>query len=257
MIVSSAQNGSGVAGAAIKPMDSSGPTSESADVVGRSAAFFDVDGTLVRSNIVHYYMWFRRRGMPAAIGSAWQTYFWGKCLGYLVMDKLSRSWLNKVFYRNYRGMNAAGIRASADACFREVIEPKLFAGAAEGVRRHLEAGRRVVLVTGSIDFIMKPLADHLAHEDGGEVEMLAPALIEEAGRFTGSLDGPPVGELEKARRIQAYAAANELDLSLCYAYGDSIADLPMLEAVGHPSAVHPDRALARVASERGWPIVRW
>jgi HAD superfamily hydrolase (TIGR01490 family) len=229
---------------------------ESAAPPAQAAAFFDVDGTLVRSNIVHYFMYFRRREMSPAVGSAWQTWFWGKCLGYLVMDKLSRSWLNKVFYRNYRGMDAETVRAAANSCFQDVICPKLFPGAADGVGAHFRQGRRIVLVTGSIDFIMKPLADYLGENDA-DVDMLAPALRVEGGRFTGQLDGPPVGEAEKARRIQAYAAAHDLDLSACFAYGDSIADLPMLEAVGHPTAVHPDRALARVAVERGWPIVRW
>jgi HAD superfamily hydrolase (TIGR01490 family) len=117
---------------------------------------------------------------------------------------------------------------------------------------HRTAGRRTVLVTGSIDFIIAPLAESL-----GVDEVIAPGLLTENGRFTGALDGPPVGMEEKARRIAAFARAHDIDLAASFAYGDSKADLPMLEAVGHPQVVNPDKVLRMIAIHRGWPVHRW
>ena len=73
----------------------------------------------------------------------------------------------------------------------------------------------------------------------------------------GPLDGPPVGSTEKVTRIRAYAEAHGIDLSASYAYGDSIADVPMLRSVGHPRVVNPDRPLATAAREMGWPVYHW
>ena len=87
--------------------------------------------------------------------------------------------------------------------------------------------------------------------------MLAPSLLESEGRFTGELDGPPIGEQEKARRIRRFAEENDISLSRSHAFGDSIADLPMLEVVGHPHVVNPDRALSAIARARAWATHHW
>lgn len=219
---------------------------------GKPAVFFDVDGTLVATTIVHYYIYFRRRRMSSFWGGIWSTLYLLKCAYYLVLDKISRSYLNVVFYRSYGGLEVGKIKALVPDCHRDVIKPRRFRQAADCIADHRAAGRRIVLVTGSIDFIVEPLAGELAVDD-----VLAPALIESDGRFTGALDGPPIGEVEKARRVRRFAEESDIDLTQCYAYGDSIADLPMLEAVGHPNTVNPDRALGAVARSRGWPTHRW
>ncbi len=218
----------------------------------RTAAFFDIDGTLVRTTIVHYYAYFRRRRMPPLMAKLWYGLFLSKCLLYLVLDKINRSWFNTVFYRSYRGMPAADVRAQADECYRAVMKPTLHSQALPCVTRHIQDGHEVVLVTGSIDFLVAPLACEL-----GADYVLAPKLVERDGLFTGELDGPPLGEEEKARRIRRFADQHDIDLSRSYAYGDSIADLPMLEAVGHPVAVNPDRRLAAVARRRNWRTECW
>ena len=218
----------------------------------REAAFFDVDGTLVQTTIVHYYMYFRRRGMSPLVGRLWHMAFLLKCGYYLVLDKISRSRLNIVFYRSYAGLPAEEIKSQVESCYREVIQPRCFEQAASCVRAHRQAGRNVVLVTGSIDFIIAPLAVKL-----GATAVLAPSLLEADGRFTGELDGPPIGDAEKARRIVQFAREQAIDLAQSHAYGDSIADLPMLEVVGFPHVVNPDRALAATAKSRGWPTHIW
>jgi HAD superfamily hydrolase (TIGR01490 family) len=215
-------------------------------------AFFDVDGTIVKTTIVHYYIYFRRRRMPAALGLIWHGAYLLKCGYYLALDKINRSRLNVVFYRGYRGLPVEEIKAQADDCYRSVIEPRYFSEAVRRIEEHRKSGLDVVLVTGSIDFIVKPLARHV-----GAQAVVACALAEDRGCFTGELIGPPVGDEEKARRIRQFAETRDIDLARCHAYGDSIADLPMLEAVGHPHAVNPDKALAAIARSRGWPVHRW
>lgn len=221
--------------------------------MARAAAFFDVDGTLVGKHIVHQYIFFRRKMLPPVWRSVWTTVFYATKGPYFkIVDHISRTKLNIVFYRCYAGLDSAVVRRLVQPCFEELLRPNLFGEATECVKSHQQQGREVVFVTGSIDFIIEPLATYL-----GASAVLAPTLVERDGRFTGELDGPPVGQAEKARRVREYARRQNLDLSGCFAYGDSIADLPMLEEVGYPHAVNPDRALADTARQQGWPTCRW
>ncbi len=217
-----------------------------------AAAFFDVDGTLVDRHIVHQFLYIRRRMLPRLVRPLWTGAFMAKMPYYLALDKLSRTRLNTVFYRNYGGLDCRTVRSLAEDCFEQVIRPNIFGEVRDCFAEHRAAGRRLVLVTGSIDFIMAPLVRHL-----GASDCMAPTLETNNGRFTGELDGPPVGSAEKARRIRDYAEAKGIDLSSSHAYGDSIADVPMLECVGHPHAVNPDWSLASTARRQGWPIHDW
>jgi HAD superfamily hydrolase (TIGR01490 family) len=144
------------------------------------------------------------------------------------------------------------IKALARDCYDAVIKPRRFREVEACIAEHRAAGRRIVLVTGSLDFIMAPLAEDLRADD-----VIASSLVEANGRFTGELDGPPIGQEEKRRRVLEFARANAIDLSQSYAYGDAIADLPMLEAVGFPHTVNPDKALGAVAKTRGWTVHHW
>ncbi len=218
----------------------------------RSAVFFDVDGTIAKTTIVHYYAYFREKRMSTIFATCWRAAFLVKCIYYLVMDKIDRGRLNEIFYRSYAGLNAAEVYAQADACHRDVMLPKVFPEAIACIKNHHEAGRMVVLVTGSIDFIIAPLAKELS-----TTHVLAPALLVRDGRFTGELDSLPVSGEEKVRLMKKFAADYHVDLAASHAYGDSIADLPMLQAVGHSHAVNPDRDLLRTATQGNWPVHRW
>ena len=220
--------------------------------MSHSAAFFDVDGTLVGRNIVHQFLFIRRRMLSWPVRGLWTGLFLTKAPYYFLLDKVSRTRLNVAFYQNYAGLKSRAVHDHVRACFEKVIRPHLFREAAGCLAEHRACGRRIVLVTGSIDFIIEPLACLLSVDD-----LVAPTLVEREGQFTGELDGPPVGDKEKARRIADYAAREDVDLSESFAYGDSIADLPMLQQVGHPHAVNPDRQLAQTARHQGWPTLRW
>jgi len=218
----------------------------------RAAAFFDVDGTLVQTTIVHYYVYFRRKRMSHLWGRLWYGAYLLKCVYYLALDRIDRSRLNIAFYRSYAGLQADEIKGQAADCYRDVIRPRRFVEAAACVNEHRQAGRHIVLVSGSLDFLIEPLA-----AECGQASVVAASLVESDGRFTGHLKSAPLGDEEKARRVREFAVANEIDLSQSYAYGDSITDLPMLLTVGNPNAVNPDRALAAVAKARDWPLHRW
>jgi HAD superfamily hydrolase (TIGR01490 family) len=118
------------------------------------------------------------------------------------------------------------------------------------VAMHNEVGRDTWIVSASAHSIVEPLAASLGMTGaiGTEGEIVD-------GLFTGRLSGPFIYGPGKAQAIEKLASDRGYDLHLCYAYSDSISDLPMMELVGHPVAVNPDSELARIARERGWPIV--
>lgn len=218
----------------------------------KKAAFFDVDGTLLKSTIVHCYVWMRSSQMPFFLKQLWLIGFLPKVVYYLILDSISRTRFNQVFYRNYRGLAVAEMKASATKMFEVYIRPKIFSEAESQIQEHKEEGTDVVLVTGSLDFIVQPIADYL-----GVDVVLAPQLREENGKFTGELTTAPLIGEEKAKAVHSYADQHEISLEESYAYGDSQSDLPMLECVGNPVAVNPSKALHQKALESGWEIHEW
>ena len=218
----------------------------------KTAAFFDVDGTIVSTTIVHYYVQFRSCLLPAFFRPFWLAWFALKVVYYFFLDKVSRTRFNRVFYRNYRGLDAENVKQLAGEQFETYVHSKLFPAALDHIREHQDRGDLVVLVTGSLDFIIQPLADYLQADAALTVQ-----LAEADGKFTGELTTPPLSEAEKVRAIQTFVEQHNVDLAASYAYGDSRADLPMLECVGHPIAVNPSKGLRQVAIESGWEISEW
>ena len=218
----------------------------------KTAAFFDVDGTIVSTTIVHYYVQFRSCLLPAFLRPFWLAWFALKVVYYFFLDKVSRTRFNLVFYRNYRGLNAESVKQLAGDQFETYVRPKLFPPALDCIREHQNRGDLIVLVTGSLDFIIQPLADYLQADAALTVQ-----LEEAHGQFTGELTTPPLSEAEKVRAIQTVVERYNVDLDASYAYGDSRADLPMLECVGNPIVVNPSKGLRQVAIESGWEISEW
>lgn len=118
------------------------------------------------------------------------------------------------------------------------------------LQMHHDAGRETWIVSASPQGIVEPLANALGMD--GAIGTRGKIVD---GHYTDELDGPFVYGEGKAEAIRTLAAERGYDLALSYAYSDSISDLPMLEAVGHPVAVNPDGELERIAYDRGWPIV--
>jgi HAD superfamily hydrolase (TIGR01490 family) len=223
----------------------------SADAPPR-AAFFDMDGTLLHSNIVRFYLWYVEDGLSGFARAARKTGLYASVPLLLVTDLVSRSALNRLFYRSYRGVSREHFAEWNRRAFERITRPRLFPGAVEEIAALRRAGVRVVLVTGATREVVAPIAEHV-----GADHVIASELEVVGGRFTGRMLARPVGDEEKARRIREYAAGEGIDLARCAAYADNFADLPMLVETGTPIAVNPDRRLAREAARRGWPVRIW
>ena len=222
---------------------------------GRSrtaTAFFDVDGTIIDATVVHYYAWYRTWGYSGLRRRLWAMGFLPKILYYIVLDKISRSRFIREFYQLYRGFERGDCVSRSEQLFDEVMRPRMYPGAVERIREHQQRGERVVLVTGSLDFIMEPLAEYTKADD-----LIALAMKEKDGRLTGETEGPAIGDEEKARIVRDYAERRGIDLDRSYAYADSSSDQPMLSAVGHAVAVNPGGKLKKAAEASGWEVVRW
>ena len=217
---------------------------------GEVAAIFDVDGTLVGSNVVSYYAWLKMREIPLVARPLWAASFLPKIPYYWALDKVSRAHFNRAFYKNYAGWKPARARHLGQESFPGFTLSRIYPDALACLRKHKQMGHRVVLLSGALDFLLDPLKD-LADD------VLCASLQEENGSYTGELSGAPVAGEARARMLASYARRRGVDLRRSYAYADSISDLPMLEAVGNPVAVNPDRRLAAAAESRGWQIRRW
>jgi alcohol-forming fatty acyl-CoA reductase len=227
------------------------PRESRAPLEGRPAlAFFDVEGVVLDTTIAHFYAWLRTRDMPELDRLVWSAGLAARVPGWLQVDRRSRAAFNRRFYRLYRDLPARELRAQAAAALPDFIQPRIQHEAVRRVRAHRRRGDRVVLMTGALDFLVDSLR-HLGDE------LIAARLVERTGRFTGELAEPPLTADGRASHAARLAAEHGLELADCHAYGDSIADLPLLELVGHPHPINPDFRLAREARRRGWPVERW
>jgi len=135
---------------------------------------------------------------------------------------------------------------------REHLCPCVSPAAMRTIEEHRNAGHTIVLLTGSLDFLIDPIATALQAE-----RCFAGRLEQIDGVYTGRLVPPlPYGE-GKRQLIEQLAQDLSLDLSLCYAYGDSPGDLDLLRAVGHPTVVNPIRGMAHMAKQYKWPVQQW
>jgi HAD superfamily hydrolase (TIGR01490 family) len=215
-----------------------------------SAAFYDVDGTLIRANIVHAFAFyaFNEASLLGSVVKTAATFaslplFWAA-------DKVSRKVFNELFYRAYRGQSQDRLYVLAEEMFEEVIKPTIFPGTRDLIEESRRAGCRQVLVSGGLDFTVRPLAQHLGIED-----VIANRLEFSGGYATGQLEKPLVAGPTKAVIIRDFAAKHAIDLTRSWAYSDSYSDLTMLAVVGRPTAVNPDLRLRAVARSYDWPVV--
>ncbi|MCE9573815.1 MAG: HAD-IB family hydrolase [Deltaproteobacteria bacterium] len=215
-----------------------------------SAAFYDVDGTLIKINIVHTYAFYAAR-QPGLLESAKQTIVTAASLPlFWAADKLSRKLFNEIFYRSYKDASEDRLVVLAEELFEDVIQPNIYPRAKDLIAESRAAGCRQVLISGALDFTMKPLARYLGVDD-----LIANRLEFDRGYATGHLHKPFVAGATKADIMRAFAAEHDIDLAKSWAYSDSFSDYPMLAVVGHPTAVHPDFRLRRTARSYDWPIL--
>jgi alcohol-forming fatty acyl-CoA reductase len=213
-------------------------------------AFFDVEGVVLDTTVAHFYAWLRTRDMPELDRLVWSAGLATRVPGWLQADRRSRAAFNRRFYRLYRDLPARELRRQAAEALPDFIQPRVQHAAVRRIRAHRRRGDRVILITGALDFLVDSL-NHLGDE------LVAARLVERTGRFTGELAAPPLTADGRASLAARMAAEHGLSLADCHAYGDSLADLPLLEIVGHPHAVNPDFRLSREARRRGWPVEAW
>ncbi len=226
------------------------PRSEVADGADGALAVFDLEGTVLGTNVVDTHLWIRLAASPR---SEWAKRIWHLARGMpalLASERRDRGEFLRRFYRRYEDAPIEEIHELAREAFNELILPRAFPAALRRVRDHRAAGYRVVFLTGALDFTIAPLAP-LA-------DIVASARLRSVdGRYTGELEEVPYAGDARASFLRRLARELGADLSASYAYGDSLSDLPMLESVGHPVVVNPDPRLRRVARERRWAVERW
>lgn len=216
------------------------------------AAFFDLDKTVIaRASMVAFGRPFYRGGLINRRTVLRAIY------GQLVYLHLGASEERLVRIRESvlkltKGWSEARVREIVAEALEQTVEPIIYAEAADLIEEHKAAGRLVVIVSASPEEIVAPLGRFL----GADAVIASRARLDEDGRYTGQMQFYAYGEF-KAVAIRALAVERGLDLEESYAYSDSYTDLPMLEAVGHPVAVNPDRVLNRYAREQGFEIARF
>lgn len=223
---------------------------QAAPEAARAAAFYDVDGTLIKTNIVHAFAWYARH-QPTLTGSLVKSAKTALSIPmFLVADKLSRKVFNQLFYGYYAGEPEDRLVVLAEELFEDVIKPSIYPRARDLIAESRRAGCRQVLISGGLDFTVRPLARYLGVDD-----FIANTLEFENGYATGHLGKPFVAGATKAVIMRDYAQAHGIDLTRSYAYSDSYSDYPMLAVVGHPTAVNPDWRLRATARSYDWPVL--
>ena len=213
-------------------------------------AVFDLEGTLLSSNVVESYVWLRLAELPRSVWPAELAAVARALPRLLATDRGDRGEFLRMFYRRYEGASVEGVRRLVEDHVAELILQRAAPAAIRRVREHRRHGHVTILITGALDVFIEPLAPLF-----DDVRASRLAVVD--GCYTGQLDEPPLVGEARAAWLRREAGANALDLARSWAYGDSHSDLPLLEAVGHPVAVNPDAGLYRVARRRRWPVEEW
>ncbi len=215
-----------------------------------AAAFYDLEGTLVSTNLVHTLGFYSRNQQSLLKSVKKSTATLLSIPLFAAADAYSRMVFNELFFKRYKGESEDRLRFFADELFEEVLKPAIFPGAYELIEKSRSLGLRQVVVTGALDWSVDPLMKHLGIED-----YVANRLEFVNGIATGRLLPPVLAAATKASWIRTFAEREGLSLSDSYAYSDSMSDLPMLSIVGHPAAVNPDMRLRQTALHHDWPIL--
>jgi HAD superfamily hydrolase (TIGR01490 family) len=219
------------------------------DVPPPTAAFFDLDKTIIaKSSTLAFSKPFFHSGLlnrRTVLRSAYAQFVFA--LSGADEDQMER--MRAFITSMCTGWDAAQVREIVNETLHEIIDPLVYDEAVRLIDEHKAAGRDVVIVSSSGEELVAPIAAML-----GADHMVATRMVVEDGLYTGEI-GYYVYGPAKADAIRELAAVRGYELAESFAYSDSVTDLPMLEIVGHPNAVNPDRGLRKVAVDRGWPIV--
>jgi alcohol-forming fatty acyl-CoA reductase len=214
-------------------------------------AIFDLDGTIMSTNVIEQYLWARlpelsRTQQLAEVGQVMR-----RLPSYLRAEQRDRGTFLRAVYRRYRGADLAALERFVDTSMAPQILSRLSPEAVRRIREHRAAGHTTILITGVVRPLTRPIQPLF------DVIVAADLGVDEEGRCTGFLTGPPVVGESRAAWLKHYATQQGIDLDHSFAYADSHSDLPMLETVGNAVAVSPDIALMRAATRNQWSVVEW
>lgn len=217
----------------------------------KTAAFYDMDGTLIRGNVTNHYLYFAqrdpnldRRMRRLAELTIKGPYFWA-------IDRIDRRTFNEVFYRCYEGLSDDRLTVLGEEFFEEVLKKRMFPGVQRLIDGDRALGRELVLLSGAIEQVAKPVGRFLG------IPTVVASKLEFAmnNLATGKLIPPVLAGPEKSQFVRRFAEERGIDLEHSTAYADDAADLPLLSIVGRPVAVNPDLRLRTTARSHRWPVL--
>ena len=207
----------------------------------KHAAFFDVDETLIniKSMFDFYDFWCRENNQNDRL-QRYMSRFRAD-----VKNGVLRETLNREYYRQFKGVSCRYLEEMGEKWFRRIES------AVSALKKHQNQNMYTVFISGSMLPILSPIAKYL-----GVTEVLcAPVIINDAGELTGEIGLPQTIGTGKKDALLAFCDDKEINPADCYAYGDDLSDIPMLEATGHPVCVGKHSALTRYATEKKWHII--
>jgi HAD superfamily phosphoserine phosphatase-like hydrolase len=216
-----------------------------------TAAFFRVEGTLLKRGTVAAAGYFAANGQGFRERATRLGHVAIAAAGFGLLGQNDRALANRMTWAALRGMSEDRLAVLAEEYVEEQAKPNLLDSGLELISRARRAGHRIILVSESLDRIVRPLAEHARRID----DVVSNSLEIVDGETTGRLVEPIVGGHEGGRWVRAYAEEHRIDLGRSVAYGCHGPDLLMLAAVGEACAVNPDYTLRRAATEARWPIL--
>ena len=217
----------------------------------RVAAFFDMDGTLMSSNVIETYLWMRLGELPPSGKLAETVRIAGRLPTFINADRKDRGAFLRTVYKEYAGARLADLDAIVDEHLTQHILERLAPDAVRRIRQHRAAGHLTVLITGAVRPLTRPLLPLFDHVEAADL------AVDDRGYCTGHLASSPLVGESRGAFVREFGRRNGVDVSKSFAYADSHSDLPLLAAVGHPVAVRPDVPLFREARKKHWTIVDW
>ena len=218
---------------------------------GKVLAAFDLDGTVMTTNVIETYLWLRLPELSLTQRAGELMRVAAQLPNYLGAERKDRGVFLRQVYRRYEGARLDELERFVDERLTPFVLDRTSPDAVRRIREHREAGHTTILLTGVIRPLTRPfegLFDHIVAAD---------LATDADGVCTGFLTGPPMVGDSRAAWLTHYAGLYGIDLSASFAYADSHVDLPMLRSVGNPVAVSPDIGLMRAAKESGWSIIEW